>query len=60
MGYYPLSHKPTPIKEATRNKRESLYGQIALQGQNHDNKSPEIVQRLQLSSLHDHENSGLI
>jgi len=40
-GYYPLSHKRTPIKEVTSNKRENLYGQIALQELHHDNKSPK-------------------
>jgi len=38
MGYYPLSHKSMPTKEATRNKRESLYGQIMLKGQGQENK----------------------
>ena len=42
-GLYPLSHKFTPIKEATRNKRESLYGQITLQRQDHENKSLKRV-----------------
>jgi len=37
MDYYPLLHKST--KEATSNKKRSLYGQITLHGQDHENKS---------------------
>jgi len=59
VGYHPLSHKSTPIKEVTSYKRKSLYDQITLQGQHHDNKSPKIDQRLQLSSVHDHTNEAL-
>ena len=38
MDYFPLPHTSTPTKEATSNKRESLYGQIILQRLFHDNK----------------------
>jgi len=37
--HYPLSHKST--KEATTNKKKSLYSQIALQEQHHHNKNPK-------------------
>jgi len=58
LGYYPLSHKSTPIKEQQANK-ENLYGQITLQGQQHDNKSPKIGQRWHILSIQDHENEAL-
>jgi len=51
VGYFLLSNNSTPTKEATNNKRESLYNQITLQGQDHENKSLIKGYRLQLSSM---------
>ena len=42
-------------KEATSNKKGSLYDQIILQGQHRNNRSPKIGQKLQLSSIQDQD-----
>ena len=46
MGYYPLSHRSTPTKEATSTKKRNLFGQIALQEQHYHNKNPKIGSKM--------------